>query len=227
MNQRLHPLAIPLMLMLAACRAAVAEYSEAEAPNQLAVSSAASAVDVRFLRHSDRLVPGDAARLAQLAMNGDIKRSDQVTVSLSGAGPLAERRAAAVARELLHYGIAASVRPLADIAPDTARVGIGRYLVTLPPCPNWSKPPANDFTNAVSSNLGCATASNLGLMVAYPVDLVSPRALGPADGQPAAAAVNRYLNDKVQLPSQNQALPLATSGAGPAAGGGAPTAGGS
>jgi hypothetical protein len=34
--------------------------------------------------------------------------------------------------------------------------------------------------------------------------------LGAGAGQPAAAAVNRYLNDKVELPTANTALPIAT-----------------
>jgi pilus assembly protein CpaD len=97
-------------------------------------------------------------------------------------------------------------------------------LVTLPRCPNWSQPPSHDFTNATSSNFGCATATNLGIMVAKPGDLVAARTLGPAPGQPAAAAVNTYLNNKIQLPSQNTSLPLATSGQAPAGGAGAPGA---
>jgi hypothetical protein len=34
-------------------------------------------------------------------------------------------------------------------------------------------------------------------MVASPADLVSGRTLSPAPGQPAAAAVGRYLDDKI------------------------------
>ncbi len=60
---------------------------------------------------------------------------------------------------------------------------------------------ANDFTNALPSNFGCATAVNLGLMVASPADLAGGRQLAPANGKPAAAAVDRYLNDEVLLPS--------------------------
>ena len=224
MNKRLHPLAIPLMLLLAACRAAVADYTEAEAPNQLTVDSAASSFEVRFVPYSVRLAAGEAAHLRHMALTGQIKPSDRVTIALSGAGRFAEGRAAVLSRELLLYGIVAQTRPLAAAPPNTARVEIGRYLVTLPPCPNWSKPPANDFTNATSSNLGCATAQNLGLMVASPADLVSPQHLGSAAGQPAAAAVNTYLNNKVQLPTQNQALPLAAAtSATPSAGAAAPS----
>jgi len=226
MNKRLHPLALPLMLALAACRAATAEYSETEAPNQIVVDSAASEFGVRFLPHSDRLLPGEAATLRRMALSGDIAPADRVTIYTGKSDALAGRRAIAISRELLQYGIVADARPLADVAPNAALIKIGRYLVTLPPCPNWSKPPAHDFTNASSSNIGCATASNLALMAAYPADLVGGRELGPAAGKPEAAAVNTYLNNKVQLPSQNQNLPLASTGSA-SAGAGAPAAGGS
>jgi pilus assembly protein CpaD len=224
MNKRLHPLAIPLLLLLAACRAAVAEYSEAEAPKQLTVDSATSTVAVRFVPHSDRLVPGEAVRLQRMAAIGEIAPADRVSLSVAGSGPLTERRSVALRRELLQYGITVDPGSVAPVAPDTALVEIGRYLVTLPRCPNWSQPPAHDFTNATSSNFGCATATNLGMMVAKPGDLVAARTLAPAPGQPAAAAVNTYLNNKIQLPSQNTSLPLATSGQAPAAGAGAPGA---
>ena len=107
------------------------------------------------------------------------------------------------------------------------RAGPGRYLVTLPACPNWSQYPASDFTNARSSNFGCATASNLGLMVANPADLVAGRELAHADGTPAVSAVTRYLTDKVKLPDTTSgAAALAASsatGGAPAAGAGTPT----
>ena len=63
--------------------------------------------------------------------------------------------------------------------------------------------PGSDFTNQTSSNFGCSDAVNLGLMVASPADLTEGRPLGPADGKPAAAAVARYLDDKVTpLPTE-------------------------
>jgi pilus assembly protein CpaD len=103
--------------------------------------------------------------------------------------------------------------------PNRALVSVGRYAVTLPPCPNWSQPRANDFTNALPSNFGCATATNLGLMVASPGDLTSGRQLGLASGKRAAAAVDRYLNDTVpELPAEATLGPIQTG-----AGGGAPS----
>jgi pilus assembly protein CpaD len=81
--------------------------------------------------------------------------------------------------------------------------------VTLPACPNWSKPSQPDFANAPSSNFGCSTETNLGLMVANPTDLAAARTLNGAAGQPAVAAVQRYMTDKVTpLPTANGATPF-------------------
>jgi pilus assembly protein CpaD len=72
-----------------------------------------------------------------------------------------------------------------------------RYLVTLPPCPDWSRQSGTDFSNLPHSNFGCATQTNLGLMVAEPRDLVHGRGLGPADGVHQAEGIVRYRTGKV------------------------------
>jgi len=72
-----------------------------------------------------------------------------------------------------------------------------RYLVTLPPCPDWSRQSGTDFANLPHSNFGCATQTNLGLMVAEPRDLVSGRGLAPADGVHQAEGIVRYRTGKV------------------------------
>ena len=145
---------------------------------------------------------------------------------IAAAGPpgLAERRAAAISGELLRYGIVASTLTLDTVPANRAIVAVGRYTVTLPACPNWSQSLAAEFTNAFTSNYGCANATNLGLMVASPADLVSGRTLAPADGQPAVAAVERYMNDRVKPPPAPTASPFAASTGGGGSGGGAPVA---
>ncbi len=190
-----------LAVALAACAPGAAEYTKAEAPNRLQVEGAASTVEIAFAPGSARLSAADAARLDRLLGAGAIRPADRVGVAAAGAPALAAARAAAVKAALLRWGIVAEAQALPAVPPNRAVVTIGRYAVALPPCPNWSEPRANDFTNAPTSNFGCATAVNLGLMVASPGDLVGGRELAPADGQPAAAAVDRYLTDQVPLPS--------------------------
>ena len=67
-----------------------------------------------------------------------------------------------------------------------------RYLVTPPPCPDWSRRSGRDYSNQPHSNFGCATETNLGLMIANPRDLVRGRELGRADGIHQAEGIARY-----------------------------------
>jgi pilus assembly protein CpaD len=200
-----YPLAIALAL--AACAPGAAEYTKAEAPNRLQVEGATSTVAVAFAPGSGRLAAAAARHLDQIVADGAIQPADRVTIAAAGPPGLAAAREAAISRQLLRWGIVAQVQPLPDMPTDHALVIVGRYAVTLPPCPNWSEPRANDFTNALPSNFGCATGVNLGLMVANPGDLVGGRPLAPADGRPVAAAVDRYLADQIQ--------PLTTTAIGP------------
>jgi pilus assembly protein CpaD len=216
------PLALTLAtaLLLGACDGQVTSYTESEAPKNLALDTSTTHVDVRFAPGSAKLTSADTAQLNRLAATGAIGPADRVTVAATGGPSLAEQRVASVAALLLHYGIVVAADQLAEIPPNHAIVEVNRTLVTLPQCPNWSKPSSVDFSNAPSSNFGCATESNLGLMVANPSDLASGRPGGAAAAQPATAAVRRYLTDTIKpLPSATGATPFsaAASAAPPAA----------
>ena len=221
MKIHLYPMAVPLLLGLAAC---VTEYSKSEAPAALQVDGAESRVEIAFAGGSGRLTAGEVRRLDALVLAGNIRPADRVTIAAAGPPRLAEQRAGTISSELLRYGIVASIVTLDAVPANRAIIGVGRYTVTLPACPNWSQSLAYEFTNALSSNYGCANATNLGLMVASPADLVSGRTLAPADGRPAVAAVERYMTDRIKPPPTPTATPFAASTGGGGEGGG--TAGG-
>jgi pilus assembly protein CpaD len=206
--------ALALTVSVSACSPPVTTYTAAEAPKDLKLDTSTARYDLRFAPSSAALAAGDAARLHQLASTGAIGPNDRVLVAAAGSRGLAEQRYATVAAVLLHYGIVPVETRLGQVPPERAVVGVTRTLVTLPPCPNWSKSSSSDFGNQPSSNFGCANAVNFGQMVAYPTDLASglpsPRT---AEGVPAASAMSRYLNDKVQLPTANTALPIAAASA--------------
>jgi pilus assembly protein CpaD len=219
MNANRTTLAAALLMLLGGCQFnQLAGYSETESPKHLTLDTSITRFDMRFAGAA--LVPADVARLRNLAATGAIGPADRVLVAAAGNPGLANARAGSIAGVLLQYGIIATASPLVGVQPDRAIIEVSRTLVTLPPCPNWSKSSAGatDYANQPSSNFGCSTAVNLGLMIASPTDLVSGRPVGPAEGQPSAAAVNRYLNDKIQLPAANGALPIATSSGGPSTG---------
>jgi pilus assembly protein CpaD len=205
-----HLIAVALVLGLTAC---VTEYSATEAPKQLALDDASARIDLRFAPGSSRLLAGDAARLHALATAGKIAPSDRVMVSAAGSSALAAARFNSIAAELLRHRIVATELRLAAVPANRAIVDIGRYLVTTPPCPNWSKNPPLDYSNVHASNFGCTTATNFARMVASPADLVEGRPLGRADAIPAAAAVQRYQSDRVQLPAASGIGPIAAAAA--------------
>jgi len=205
---KLHPLfAVGFVLTVSACLPA--EYTDNEAPKNLTLDNASAHLDLRFAPGSSHLGARDAARLRAMAATGGIAPADRVTVAVGGSPALATARYEAIAAELLRYRVVAMPRIPAPVGPNQAIVESERYLVTLPKCPNWSKFPADRYDNAYPSNFGCANAVNLGMSVASPADVVEGRPLAMADGQPAAAAVNRYLNDRVQLPTAAAIGPLA------------------
>lgn len=199
---------ILLALALAACVPGAAEYTKTEAPAELQVFGHERVLTIAFAPGSARLSASQAGQLAQFVRNGEIRPADRVDIAAAGGNPLAQGRVAVIAHEFLRYGIVATSRPLVGVPANSALILIDHYAVMLPPCPNWSKSAATDFTNETSSNFGCANAINLGTMVANPADLAGGRMLGAASGKTAVSAVDRYLSDQV--------TPLITTDIGPA-----------
>ena len=162
-----------LLLSLAACVPLAADYTDSEWPKTIRVDNASSRIAVHFVPGTDRLVPADLARLRWLAAAGYIGQRDRITVAIGGPSGVGDARFGTIAETLEAYRIVPLRTTVAAIRPDEAVLDTGRYLVTLPPCPNWSKPPALHFTNSDASNLGCADAVNLAGMIWHPADLVA------------------------------------------------------
>jgi pilus assembly protein CpaD len=217
MKNHLRFVLLPLTFGLAAC---AAEYSKSEAPTQLRVDGAESRRELAFAAGSAYLSTSELRKLDGWVLGGSIRPADRVEVAAAGAPGLAQQRAAAIAGELLRYGIVATTLVLDTVPANHATVSVGRYAVTLPTCPNWSQSLSYDFTNALTSNYGCANATNLGMMVASPADLVSGRPFSAPDAQPAAAAVQRYLTDRIKPPPAPTATPFGGGGGGGDSGGG-------
>jgi pilus assembly protein CpaD len=212
---RRYLVAVGALLAVAACEPLSASYTTAEAPKAITLSNATAHFAVRFLPGSARLLPADAARLQALATAGAIAPGDRVTVAAAGSPALAAARVAALSQALLRYQIVVNAFSLPSLPPNLAVIDGARYLVTTPPCPNWSKSPDGDFTNTPASNWGCANTSNLALMAASPADLVSGRPLEPASGKVADIAVERYDRGLIPVPPSIVSLGTGTVGATP------------
>lgn len=186
------------LALLTACNEplSVTEWSPSEQPNQLQVSYNQLAQPVRFSSNSDRMAAGERERLVDFARRRGVAAGDRVEVAASSSSDaLARRRSQAAVSALNGAGIrlvsvAQTVDP--DLPRDTVEVRVGRHLVQLPPCPNWSMASNPNYGNRQGSNFGCATATNFGLMVADPADLVAGRNLGPADGTGQVLGIQRY-----------------------------------
>ncbi|MBV9829675.1 MAG: hypothetical protein JO001_28980 [Alphaproteobacteria bacterium] len=218
---------LALLAALAACRPGAAEYSESEAPNQLKLDDASRSFELSFARGSSHLLAADLGKLRMAVASGTLVPTDRVVVATGGPPALARARFQNVETELLRLGILATELRLANIRADQAIIESGRYVVTTPPCPNWSKQGSLDFTNTLGSNYGCATATNLGMMIANPADLAEGRPVGYPDAIPASAAVQRYVADRVVLPSSANLTSITATNTAPPSGGssGAGTAG--
>ncbi len=163
-------------------------------PKQLKVDYTELKQPVDFVHASAKLAPGEGNRLRAFLTSSGITPDDHVYLEAASDNRLAAQRIGTLSRELDQRGIGAKVLPASerDVGADSVLVKVERYVVTLPNCPDWTKPPFSDHTNEPDSNFGCATTTNFGLMVADPRDLVVGRTLGPAEGDPAIAAIERY-----------------------------------
>jgi pilus assembly protein CpaD len=199
---------IAIALLASACAPMGASWSPAQSPKQIGVHMNAESYVVKLDRHGRSLPKGEAQEL------NDYLRSlgDLSTVAFSLRRTHRGESVAAlvpVEKALIAHGADPhKITRLNEIGVDyhgqwaDVEIIAKRYVASMPACPDWSRPDTAGNNNDVSSNFGCATASSLALSVADPRDLEHGRTLGPAPGTTAAAAVDRYNNDKVKELSQ-------------------------
>jgi pilus assembly protein CpaD len=168
-----------------------------------------------FAPGSADLLPAEAARLDSFLDQSDVQPGDSVFLAASPKDPLASKRAGRLAGALARRGLGAmpAAPPASGVSVNHVLVMVDRYVALPPACPNWSDPSWGDHSNEPNSNFGCATYTDLSLMVANPRDLMTGRAMGPADDAPAADAVTRYRTDTVKPLAASSAASGATGGA--------------
>jgi pilus assembly protein CpaD len=183
-----------------------------EAPNSIVVSETTSSHTVRYQTGVDEPDAAQIIGLNDFLIGADVERGDRILIERA-ASPADDMRASILADALARKGLQPAMSEAASVPPGELRLVIQRYVATAPGCPNWTKPPGNDFDNTLHSDFGCATASNLAAMVADPHDLLSGRSMGPPSGEPALAAMQRYLAGKTTpLPSESASAPATAAG---------------
>lgn len=207
------------LVTLGACAPDTAEWSPVEAPKKNRVDWVAFhhtiQFDARNVTLGDRAKAGLSRFVRRLGSGEGVRIMVAATADADGA-LVAGRREAAVTAYLRELGLRPRLAPAAPgrgVGKSAVVVTIGRYVVTTPRCPDWSKPAHKDFDNRVSSNFGCATETNLGLMVADPGTLLRGRPVGPADGEAQAKSIENYRKGEVE-----EAATEATTGGGGAGG---------
>lgn len=93
-----------------------------------------------------------------------------------------------------------------------ATMTVDGVVLTVPGCPDWTKPTRVNFSNSVHTNFGCADAANLGAMLANPTDAYFGRKPGTADGAVAAAAIQRYRSGETKPLLDGASEPATTTG---------------
>ncbi len=189
--------ALAMTTTMAACSSRTDNWSPAQSPKVNKVNWVSHSHTVRPAKAGNGLSTTERERLDRFAAEVSLGYGDQVVIRT----PKRHRAKTAVA--LARYFRARRLDPRIQLVDgnrrrgnDTLTVIVGRYVVTPPKCPDWTKPAGVDHSNRVSSNFGCANISNLGLMLAYPGDLVRGRPKGPGDGVAASRLVRLYRDGK-------------------------------
>jgi pilus assembly protein CpaD len=193
-NRKLAYLSLCLGLTLAGCNPDAPAWNPADrSPQPMKVEFVRLQHPAAFTSGSDKLAGGESEKLMAFLSGAQVSGEDHVYFQAAPGDKLAAMRIGALTREVGQQGVGASMMPPAsDVPPNELRIIVERYVVTPPDCPNWTKDPTSNHENTVASNFGCATVTNFGLQVADPRDLVVGRTMGPEEGDPAIAAINRY-----------------------------------
>ncbi|MFZ0695345.1 MAG: CpaD family pilus assembly lipoprotein [Alphaproteobacteria bacterium] len=200
-------LALGFIGSLAACAPSLqnSQWTEAESPKENKVLFLRETHDVRFDPGKDKLSAAELKGLDAFLAREEANPNDDITIAVARApdgngSALSARRQAAVAAYLGGLHLKAIPDGETSTPADQVTVVIGRYVVTPPQCPDWSKPSDDDPSNTPSSNLGCATETNLGLMIADPRDLVSGKPLAGSDAEYTTNAIQRYRQGTYKMP---------------------------
>lgn len=196
--------------LIGACTPLASDYAESEAAKQSEIEYVRMAQPLNFAKGKDQLAANEQRNLSEFLARRQLGYGDRVSVVVRRSDNPAEaalakkrlERLSGALKELRLQGADVTIATDGDMPADQAMVVVGRYLITPPACPNWSKPPGYDFSNQPEPNLGCATATNFALMVADPGDIVEGRTLGPADGEQQTRAIQTYRgfkDDRTQI----------------------------
>ncbi len=201
------------LMVLALCLSACATARQpapaspyASVPHGVVVTFEKQTLAVHYAPGAQSPDATQVAALNVLFAMGDLGRGDVVVIERA-PGQLAQARALALLSGLSREGLVVSLAVSAGVPDGELRLQIEHAVATAPDCPNWTKPPGDDFDNTLHSDFGCATAMNLAAMVANPRDLLAGRVMGGVVGDAALAAIHSYRKGKAADGGSSGAAP--------------------
>lgn len=156
---------------------------------------------VAFVPRSATLAGYERDQLVRFVANSGAARGDRavIAISTSSGRGLADRRVAAISRDLHRYGLRVT-RSYGPGEPDTATVTISRVVAVAPDCPQWEDLMKRSVVDEYKPRLGCLTASSLATSVHRPADLVQGRPSGPSDGVVVGNGIQALRDGKFDPP---------------------------
>lgn len=144
--------------------------------------------------HDEGLSDNQRRALVALAARAGADGADHIRVEAPAGGDPAANRAAWEAKSTLEAG-GFRVVLAAYSAPDPRApvlAGFDTVRAVVPDCStNWHNLSAT-AQNQTAANFGCAVHANLAAQIENPRDIVSPRAMTPADAGRRAVVFDRY-----------------------------------
>ncbi|MEN3792899.1 CpaD family pilus assembly protein [Fulvimarina sp. MAC3] len=167
----------------------------------IVVSEADEALDIPVVSSDRELAISDSGRVQDFASRFRRSGADTMTVLV----PYGSRNAAAatsiahaVTRTLVKAGVSRGRIVLQSysahdaLRPTPVRLVYSTLVAQTGPCGRWPEDLGDTHENKNYANFGCATQQNLAAQIADPRDLLSPRGMGPVDGERRDRVIENY-----------------------------------
>ncbi|RFC64985.1 pilus assembly protein CpaD [Fulvimarina endophytica] len=167
----------------------------------IVVSESETAIDIPIVSGDRRLATADASRVQDFAGRFRMSGADTMAVLVpygsrnSAAASLVAHEALAV---LARSGVSRDRVILQSYAahdalrPTPIRLAFATLTAKTAPCGRWPSDLGDTSENENYFNFGCASQQNLAAQIADPRDLLSPRGMGPVDGERRDTVIEKY-----------------------------------
>ncbi|EAU43360.1 pilus assembly protein [Fulvimarina pelagi HTCC2506] len=167
----------------------------------IVVSEADEAIDIPVVTSDQKLAMSDSGRIEDFAHRFRRSGADTMTVLV----PYGSRNAVAASsisheaiRTLMKAGVRREQIVMQSYAahdalgPTPIRLTFSTLVAQTGPCGRWPEDLNSTHENKNYANFGCATQQNLAAQIADPRDLLSPRGMGPVDGERRDQVIEKY-----------------------------------